>query len=180
LALIFSIIVVIVTLPYTLFYYPPNFGIRRKDMVPVQLYLDNFQRLHPQLISAVSATYRSLQQSGSRIAAKPSNLQFWPSITETFIIQEWSCSATTALFANLESAGWSRQVLWAFLRDQVEREPGLVSETQKADFARVMENMCSHNLVEDIERSVRKLVGAARLQKSSEGLYNFSPSNFKE
>jgi hypothetical protein len=53
-------IVAIVALPYTFYHWSPNCGIQRKDMPPVQLYLDHFSRLHPVLIRGLYGNFERL------------------------------------------------------------------------------------------------------------------------
>ena len=54
---ILVLIVILVSSPYTLFYFSSNWSMREKHMPPVQLYLDSFQYLYPDLTHAVAAAH---------------------------------------------------------------------------------------------------------------------------
>ncbi|KAL3482936.1 hypothetical protein BJX62DRAFT_221030 [Aspergillus germanicus] len=118
---------------------------RRKDMPSVQTYLDHFQRLHPELMSRISNDAK--QDTEGWIHRE---LDMWPHSAEgrfmPTVHNDESCPAAI-LFAGLEHGGWSRRVIWTLLREQVE-EAGLVSDTEKLAFARVMSTMCDHQVTE--------------------------------
>jgi len=160
-----AIVVIPLTYPYTYFYYSSNWAMLEPDMPIVQLYLDHFQSLYPELISHVAAENRSiylqqsteLQQSTPAALRKrvPGSIDFWPKSTNYHVTDgrphyHWMTrhhfTQAAGLFFQLEDAGWSRKVLWTFLRDQVE-ERGLVSQEEMEQYAAVMTKMCSHNLV---------------------------------
>ena len=147
--LVLVLVLLILTLPYTLYYPSSNFSMMSADMPPVQLYLNHFESLYPELIASVAAAHR-LKRKG-----RPPGIKFWPRKTDRYFLPmvfvtitstHWTFSQSAGLFARLEATQiWDRRVLWAFLRDKVE-QAGLVNEAEKAAFAAVMEKMCSHRL----------------------------------
>jgi hypothetical protein len=146
-----AIILLILTSPYTLYYYSPNWGMRKRDMPPVQLYVDHFERLHPELIRSVAEAHKFTTKG------KPPGIKFWPvrdyehvvipiPLVATYSHKKWTFSQAAGLFGRLEASGVAdRLVLWTFLRDEVERA-GLVNEAQKEAFTKVMTTMCTHRL----------------------------------
>jgi hypothetical protein len=143
-------IITIVGLPYTLHYYSSNWGMNKKYMPPVQLYLDHFESLHPELIASVAEAHKLT-------TGEPPGIRFWPvhdydrvfiqiPFVATYTIREWTFSQAAGLFGRLEASGVAdRRALWKFLRDEVERA-GLVNETEKEAFMEVMTVMNSHRL----------------------------------
>lgn len=148
---VLGVIIIIVALPYTLHYYSSNWGMNKKYMPPVQLYLDHFERLHPELISSVAEAHK-LTTKG-----EPPGIKFWPvkdykhvflpiPLVVTYDSKKWTFSQAGGLFGRLEASGVAnRRALWKFLRDEVERA-GLVNETEKEAFMKVMTVMNSHRL----------------------------------
>jgi hypothetical protein len=139
-------VVELIISPYTFFYYSANWQMFEKHMPPVQVYLDYFQALYPDLINsvAVANTTRYSQQSLSGI-------QFWPQRMEAMSNgTRYIFSQTAGLFARLESAGWPRRVLWTFLRDKVEQS-GLAGEIEKEKFNAVMQMMTNHTIITEAE-----------------------------
>jgi hypothetical protein len=145
-----AVIVAILTLPYTLYYYSPNRGMHKRYMPPVQLYLDHFERLHPELISSVAKAHKLIKKG------EPPGIRFWPvknyehlvfpTPVASFSSKKWTFSQAAGLFGRLEASRVAdRRVLWTFLRDEVERA-GLVNETEKEAFKEVMTVMCAHRL----------------------------------
>jgi hypothetical protein len=150
-------ILLIITLPYTLYHYSPNMGMNKKYMPPVQLYLDHFERLHTELISSVVKAHKFTTKG------KPPGIRFWPvknyervvtgiPLVVSVTSQKWTFSQAAGLFARLEASEVAdRQVLWTFLRDEVERA-GLVNEAEKEAFKKVMTVMCTHRLLAQISK----------------------------
>ncbi|RJE17969.1 hypothetical protein PHISCL_09696 [Aspergillus sclerotialis] len=136
-----------IALPYTLYYFSPNWRLMGSKHPVVDLYIQRFERLHPTLIYFVSRAYSQRQNK-----RPPNTLRYWPHESKheflliPFLFEErhsWKFSQGAGLFALLEDAGVKRQVLWTFLRDQVE-SAGLATEEEKAAFARIMKKMNSH------------------------------------
>jgi len=145
------LIISCLALPYTFFYYTPNWGMLDKEKPPVQLYLDHFEALYPNLISFITST-------SARGQAR--SVEFWPfKLTEqpftmpspgglTMVGDKgYAFSKAAQLFGLLEDAGWSRRVLYTFLRDKVEQSEYALSVEEKEAFTAVMEKMCSHCFV---------------------------------
>jgi hypothetical protein len=66
---VLALLVVLITSPYTLFYFSANWSMRKTRMPPVQLYLDYFQYLYPDLTVEVgdsAACFR--QQDGMTLS----------------------------------------------------------------------------------------------------------------
>ena len=143
-----------ITHPYTLFYRSSNWSMRKRDMPAIQLYLDHFQSLYPQIVASIVNAHR-LSPRGNPLRA----IDFWPAkrdrdywITsnsgDRYIrTMHYEYSQITGLFIALESAGWSRRTLLMFLRDKVEQRSGLVPHEEKEAFARVMEKLCTHDFM---------------------------------
>jgi hypothetical protein len=171
---ILGIIIIILTLPYTLYYYSPNWGMRKRHMPPVQLYLDHFERLHPELISSVAEAHKFTRKG------KPPGIKFWPvknyehvvipiPFVATYSSKKWTFSQAAGLFGRLEASGVAdRPVLWTFLRDEVERA-GLVNETEKEAFMKVMTMMCTHRLKDLILKLKRSGKGSSGHSKEPAG-----------
>lgn len=144
-----ALVFLIVTLPYTLFYFSSNFSLTGRDFQIVEAYLRHFERLHPDLIAYVAQAHESMGRG------EPPGLSFWPrKSTHTFLAfpgisgssSQWKFSHGAGFFARLEAAGFPRRAVWEFLRDQVEPS-GLVNELQKLDFNKLMDKMTSHKLI---------------------------------
>jgi hypothetical protein len=69
------VLVQLLGLPYTIYYYSPNWGLSESDMPAVQLYIDHFQSLHPNLISSVEAAHKLAGRIDKR---KLAAIEFWP------------------------------------------------------------------------------------------------------
>jgi hypothetical protein len=145
------LLVQLLGLPYTIYYYSPNWGLSESDMPAVQLYIDHFQSLYPDLISSVAEAHKL---AGRIDKQKLRAIDFWPhgksleirpSLLPVNVDKQWTFSQATGLLCRLETVGWRRVVVWAFLRDTVEQS-GRVSQEQKERFATVMEKMCNHDL----------------------------------
>ncbi|KAL3458146.1 hypothetical protein BJX64DRAFT_292411 [Aspergillus heterothallicus] len=130
---------------YSCLHRPANAHMPRKYMPPVQVYLNHFQRLHPDLMARISR--HAVRDTEGWIQRE---LEMWPHSGKigfmATVANHESCPAAI-FFAGLEHAGWSRQVIWELLRDQVEGAE-LVTEEEKAAFALVMSAMCDHQITE--------------------------------
>ena len=171
--IIVFLIVYILTLPYTLFYFSSNFSLLTKDFPPVELYLRHFERLHPDLITYVALAHTA----AARRQGQPPGINHWPRqrsseslylVLVTYTRTEWTFSQAAGLFARLEAANWDRRLLWTFLRDQVE-QAGLVTQEEKEAYAKVMEKMNSHRLQTGIDQVVRKIAGLCDRGGDSDG-----------
>jgi hypothetical protein len=144
--------IIIITLPYTLYYRSSNWSMRERDMPAIQLYLDHFHSLYPQLVSSIVTAHRL-----SPRRQPPPAIDFWPTKRDhhtywipfigTLRTKHYEYPHITGLFIALESAGWSRRTLLMFLRDKVEQRPGLVHPEEKEAFAMVMEKLCTHDFM---------------------------------
>jgi hypothetical protein len=120
-----------------------------KEKPPVELYLDRFEALYRDLMSFVPS---------SSTGGHALSVEFWPFkltkepfplpgpdvMTMTIIgDKDYAFSKAAMVFGRLEDAGWSRRVLYEFLRDKVERSECALTVQQKADFALAMEKMCN-------------------------------------
>jgi hypothetical protein len=63
---IVAIIALILPLPYTLAHRSANFGMLKRDMPPVQLYLDQFEKLHPELMSSIREAYETASEDENK------------------------------------------------------------------------------------------------------------------
>jgi hypothetical protein len=165
-----GIVVLIVTLPYSFYYKTPNYGIQENDMPPVQLYLDHFQHLHPDLIWGLQQTIEGLRLLTGKDPIPLRCMAFWPYKYDQNINQR-EFTSVAVLFAVLEDAGWPRRVVWTFLRDEVEKksvELGL-NDAQKGQFRYVMQKINSHNLTGWATMLTDKLVGR-RMNKKTRGM----------
>jgi hypothetical protein len=170
--LLIGLTVVIVTLPYTFYHFPPNWGIQKRDMPPVQLYLDHFYRLYPDLIVGLHGNFERLQLLIGKEPLVPQSIAYWPHKYHS----NTGSTEFTALFPVLEDAGWPRRVVWTFLRDEVEKNTVELelTNTQKGEFARVMQKMTSHNISGYVAMLSHKIVGA-RMNKQAREVFNLEP-----
>ncbi|KAJ5904874.1 uncharacterized protein N7473_001790 [Penicillium subrubescens] len=169
-------ILVIVTLPYTFYHFSPNWGMQDKDMPPVQLYIDHFYRLHPDLIVGLHSNFERLQLFTGKDPIPLQRIAFWPYKYDKNTGQT-EFNFVAALFAVLEDAGWPRRVIWTFLRDEVEKNTvdlGL-TDAQKGEFARVMQKMSSHHLAGYITKLSHKVYGARMNKQAREMMSNLEP-----
>jgi len=169
--------ILVVSLPYTLFYRSSNWSMRERDMPAIQLYIDHFQTLYPDLTSAITSALRMAtyleptHRRSTHLVPKPnkppSTIDFWPAKRLRDVhcipcicyvdITDYEYSQVTALLCHFEYAGWPRRMLLAFLRDKVE-QGGLVSPEEKEAFAVVMEKLCAHNFMLWLHRVLDRLV----------------------
>ena len=151
---IYILIVFFVTLPYSLYHFSANWGIRRKDMPVVQKYLDCFQSQNPSLASHLAQAFQKPEWKSRNC---PDCVRFWPHKSETeyacipFIasasVTDYTFSLAAGLFFMLEELGFQRRMLWEFLMNEVETNFS-VSEEDKVDFRRVMEKLCTGYVIE--------------------------------
>ncbi|KAK3313370.1 hypothetical protein B0H66DRAFT_629136 [Apodospora peruviana] len=178
--LLIAIITAVSLLLYTLQTGPCKSG----ALVQYNIYLDHFERLHPELIGYVAAALATTTQRNKiphRVIHWPHktkrNLKFSPFGSLGFTLQKDSTTfrPSVGLFAWLED-NWSRRVVWTFLRDQVEHAvaPGggrLVTEKEKEAFGKVMEMMIRKDIMSPSQgpfsllRRVRKMVKGEQLEK---------------
>lgn len=128
-------------LPWTLYYQSANWSMRSADMPPVQVYLDQFEMLFPDLFRHVRVAHDIARAED---VGRPRKIEYWPSAPGQSGAEKMSkFSLAAELFSRLEAAGWKRRVLWTFLRSRVERS-GRVNPQQKDAFVVVMEKMCHY------------------------------------
>ncbi|KAH8657878.1 hypothetical protein BX600DRAFT_439059 [Xylariales sp. PMI_506] len=156
---LFYIFLLLLLSPYHLYYYTANWGLAARDFPAVQLYLDHFEALHPQLMARVAEHLRSAEFSQRPVPER--HIKFWPTLTEdrhTLWIPmiavvrttHWTFTVASGLFMLLESAAVSRKDLWDLLEREVESKvPGLAEE-QKQRFKKVKAKVCDHNLFNQI------------------------------
>ncbi len=146
--LVLGFVLALITAPYHLFYFSSNWSMQPKHHAPVELYLQCFVQLHPDLQEYIS-------HAECIMNSEPAGISGWPHKTKRksyfacfCTITETTCTfpAGANFFGMLEAAGWDRKLVWAFLRDQVEQS-GMVGEEGKAAFASVMEMMNSHRVI---------------------------------
>lgn len=159
----------IVTLPYSFYHSSPNWGIRKTDMPPVQLYLDHFSRLHPDLTAGLHSNIERLLPITKK-PFLPQSTRYWPNKYHS----NTGSTAFTGLFPILEDAGWPRRVVWTFLRDEVEKT-AVVTDAQKGEFAHVMEKMCSHHLADYEAKLLHKVFGTWRNKQVRKMVFNLEP-----
>jgi hypothetical protein len=103
-------------------------------------------------------------------------MAFWPYKYDKNTDQTEYTSAAV-LFAVLEDAGWPRQIVWTFLRDEVEKKSvdlGL-NDAQRAQFTRVMQKINSHNLADWATMLTDKVLGRRMNKKIREMVLNLEP-----
>ncbi|KAK4223056.1 hypothetical protein QBC38DRAFT_488498 [Podospora fimiseda] len=151
LALLLMLFFIILTAPYTLFYFSSNWSIRSKHHPAVEVYLNHFERLHPNLIAWIAAGHESVVDQNQR----PGGVGGWPHKTNRFCIplcvvtithESWSFKQSAGLLGKLEAAGWPRRVVWRFLKDEVEKA-GLVTPEEQEAFDKVMGIMNSNQII---------------------------------
>jgi hypothetical protein len=154
----FAIFLTLLASPYHLFYYSSNWGLSEKHFEPIQLYLDHFESLYPNLIAWVSGY---LQSETFRKAEAPRSVRFWPTLTKQRDIEgiplvlmirttRWSFSVASGLFMLLENSGFRRRTLLDFLETEVESKVPTLTEQEKQDFRRVKEKVCNHNIFDAV------------------------------
>ena len=165
-----AFIVLIVTLPYSFYYWTPSGGLQEKDMPPVQLYLDHFQRLHPVLIQGLHITIEQLRLLTGKDPIMAQRMAYWPHKYYKNT-EQTEFTAVASLFAVLENAGWPRRVVWTFLRDEVEKNTVELEldDAQKDEFARVMQKINSHHLAGWAAKLTDKVFGR-RMNKQTRGM----------
>jgi hypothetical protein len=137
------------TSPYTLYYYTANRSLLKRDMPAIQVYLNHFQRLYPELTSALAAAKFRLP---ALTIAQPRATLFWPSERSSgdvagMRVRQYNLTEAAVLFVQLEYAGWSRRMLLTFLRDKVEQGVGReITREEREAFGRVMKKLCDHDL----------------------------------
>lgn len=141
----------VITAPYTLFYYSPNWGMQMSNAPPVEVYLNHFDRMHPDLMSYASAALKNAMQPYGQGNNQAWSVRYWPRHP-----QAYAFTRSAGLFGRLEAAGWDRKLLWTFLRDEVERA-GCVTDAETAAFAAVMDIMNSHRLIDWITESLGRV-----------------------
>jgi hypothetical protein len=75
-------IIIILTLPYTLFYFSSNWSIGPKDSLLVEVYLRHFERLYTNLITHVATAYAAPANRRKR----PPSISFWPHKTDQIVL----------------------------------------------------------------------------------------------
>lgn len=148
------LVIEILCIPYTLYHWSSNFGIRTRDMAIVQLYLDHFQILHPELTDALERAYAGYQSIEDEFHSS-----FWPNSWEEDIekgseikyasMNGRKFSLAAGFFTQLDKAGFSRQALMEFLMHHVELE-AKVDEQERDEYRRVMYKLCARDLVDMI------------------------------
>ncbi|GAM38812.1 hypothetical protein TCE0_034r09855 [Talaromyces pinophilus] len=171
--LLIGAIVAIVSFPYTFYHFSPNWGMLKRDMPPVQFYLDHFSRLHPDLIGALHLNFEKLQAFIGKEPLVPQSIAYWPHKYHA----NTGSTEFTALFPVLEDAGWPRHVVWAFLRDEVEKNTGELNLTnaQKGEFARVMQKMTNHHVAGYVSKLLYKVFGARMNKQAREMVFHLEP-----
>ena len=146
------LIVMILTIPYTFYFWSSNFGIRKRDMPFVQLYLDHFETLHPELASALERAFDACEPTEGRVSASswPHSLVGYNRIdvekgadAKYTTRNGYRFTLASGLFIQLEDAGFARQNLMEFLMHDVESNVK-VDEKERAEYRRVLYKLCSH------------------------------------
>jgi len=150
------IVIVIALLPLYLWPYSAVFGIRRWHMRVPQLYLDHFEQLNPELMTAMRTI-----ASSKMLRPVVSQLKFWPTETHSsffcfpglgsFRHTTYKFTHAVSLFARLQAAGFERKVLWQFLAETVEAKVQ-ISDEDKAEFRRVMNKVCRYNMIKTLNQ----------------------------
>ncbi|KAI4164237.1 MAG: hypothetical protein LQ342_002202 [Letrouitia transgressa] len=166
----------IAVLPYTVYHFSANYGIRASDKPVVQKYLDRFEEMNPRLARKLSDVFRS-EKWYAQYNGIPPTLKYWPHESKTeyawFIVSasvtDYTFSVMAGLFLVLEERGFPRRLLWEFLKTQVEtRSPRSVSDDEKREFRRVMAKMCT-GMVSILIVPWKKEEWVRRSTKDSEG-----------
>ena len=103
-----SLIFYVATLPYTLFYFSPNWGLLPKDFRPVEQYLRYFSHLHPELVFHAAKAHNHVGSSG-----RPPGIRYWPRYSTHSIV--WFLSILISVLSGnslLQQAcllGWNLQ-----------------------------------------------------------------------
>ena len=148
----------ILTFPYTLVYWTPNYGLSPRDQSIVSAYLDRFATIHTNLVRAAAHAH-------ARSGGIPEKINFWPAKTERDFLwylnicekeKRSTFTVTAALFATLEGFGVPRRTLWDFLAQEVESR-SLVADSMKADFAAVKIRMVEHNVSDSWNAKTQRL-----------------------
>ena len=145
---LYLLTICVLTLPYTFYFWSSNFGIRKRDTSILQYYLDHFETLNPELVSALQSTF---ERQDFSLVERPS--LFWPAHTVTSDEEKSSSKVVSVnndrftvaagLFMQLEKAGFSRNNLMMFLMDHVESEVKIEPE-EKAEYRQAMHRLCGH------------------------------------
>ncbi|KAL8995568.1 MAG: hypothetical protein Q9169_004710 [Polycauliona sp. 2 TL-2023] len=178
--ILYIILTQTLALPYMLFHFSANYGIRASDKPIVQRYLDIFQHMHPALALKLSEMYQSekWRKEYKDMNLIPPMLKFWPHEKKTeyawFIISasvtDYTYSVMAGLLFVLEEHGFPRRVLWDFLRTEVEERSAdqSVNDEEKREFRRVMDKMCT-GYVPTIINPWGKKEWVRQSEKDSEG-----------
>ena len=170
-------VIMILTIPYSFYFWSCNLGIRTRDMPSVQLYLDHFETLHPDLATALERAFDACEPAAQRQVSASS----WPHTREgynrldvekgadTKYTTRNGCRFTLAsgLFIQLEEAGFARQTLMELLMHDVESNVK-VDENERAEYRRVMYKLCAHRTRDVLDILIR--FGVSRYMTNGEGL----------
>lgn len=152
--LVCLLLVIILTIPYTFYFWSSNFGTRTRDMPILQLYLDHFETLHPELAAALERAFDACGPNQRLLlvfaSSWPHSLVGYDSIDvekgadiKYTTMDGYRFSLASGFFMLLEDAGFARQTLMEFLMHDVESNVK-VDEKERADYRRVMHKLCSH------------------------------------
>ena len=175
------LVVMILTIPYTLYFWSGNCGIRTRDKPIVQLYLDHFETLHPELAAALERAFDACGPTQRRLPTSS-----WPCVWNPLgysridridvekgadakytTMNGYKFTLASGFFMQLENAGFAPQTLMELLMHDVESEVK-VDEKEKAEYRRVMHKLCSHRTW-DLLDSLVPLI-ASKHMTNGEGL----------
>ena len=153
----FVFALMILAIPYTLYFWSSNCGIRACDKPIVQLYLDHFETLHPELAAALERAFDACGPTQRRLPASS-----WPCVYSPLgysridridvekgtdikyvTLNGYKFTLASGFFMQLGKAGFARQTLMELRMHDVESEVK-VDEKEKAEYRMVMHKLCSH------------------------------------
>ena len=148
----FLFVLILLTTPHMLYFWSSNCGIRTRDKPFIQLYLDHFETLHPELPAALERAFAAYQPipgevpphswPQSPVGLGCIDIEKGPDVRYT-TMNGRKFTLASGFFMQLERAGFARQALMELLMHDVESAIK-VDEQERAEYRRVMYKLCSH------------------------------------
>ncbi|KIJ42606.1 hypothetical protein M422DRAFT_254044 [Sphaerobolus stellatus SS14] len=157
-------IVVYLTLPYTLYYYSANYGMRPSDSRSMQVYIDAVQRNH---------RFMDVVKNYNNAGNKPLRIEFYPHKRNgppylPFCRgghRRYTFSLLAGVLATLEECGWKRRVVYDFFHLLVEQS----QVTPGPELHTISKKISSHAILTAVENALvhTPIEAASRILLSS-------------
>jgi hypothetical protein len=125
-----------------------NVGLSSSNFPAIELYLDYFQNLHPELMERLTAMHAHRRRARTPEFGHP--VRFWPARSEPNASKsgppELTFGLVAGLFIDLELAGFPRQVLYDYLQAEVESKVEVAPEDRKR-FRKARNKACNYRVL---------------------------------